>query len=334
MIIQMKSYPRAALVGNPSDGYYGKTIAFVFSNFWAEVILYESPELEILPQERDRSIYKNINGLYEDVKLFGYYGGIRLVKATIKKFLEYCRANRVILDNRNFTIRYQSNIPNRLGLAGSSAIITACMKALMAFYNIRIPRQLLANLVLAVETDELGISAGLQDRVAQAYEQPVYMDFDKTIFERQEYGGYEPFSARQLKNLYIAYRTDLSEGSEVFHNDIRARFDGGDEVVVEAMRGFADLTVQVKNALREGQFENISPLLDANFDLRCSIYEISSKNKEMVALARKAGASAKFTGSGGAIIGMYKDEAMFETLKATFSNYKIEVFKPIIVTKE
>lgn len=332
MIIHTKSYPRAALVGNPSDGYFGKTIAFVFSNFSAGVVLYETPELEILPQERDRSTYKDINGLYEDVQLFGYYGGIRLLKATIKKFLEYCRANRVVLDRRNFTIRYQSNIPNRLGLAGSSAIITACMKALMAFYNIRIPRPLLANLVLSVETDELGISAGLQDRVAQAYEMPVYMDFDKAFFERQDFGDYRSFPADRLKNLYIAYRTDLSEGSEVFHNDIRARFDKGDQVVIDAMKGFADLTVQVMNFLQRQEYEKISPLLDANFDLRNSIYQISSKNREMVALARAVGASAKFTGSGGAIIGMYQDEAMYETLSAAFAKKKIEVIKPIIVS--
>jgi hypothetical protein len=28
---------RAALIGNPSDGYFGKTIAFVFKNFRAKV---------------------------------------------------------------------------------------------------------------------------------------------------------------------------------------------------------------------------------------------------------------------------------------------------------
>ena len=32
MIIREKAYPRAALIGNPSDGYFGKTIAFVFRN--------------------------------------------------------------------------------------------------------------------------------------------------------------------------------------------------------------------------------------------------------------------------------------------------------------
>ena len=48
MIIQTQSYPRADLIGNPSDGYYGKTIAFVFKNFSANVQLYHTPELEII----------------------------------------------------------------------------------------------------------------------------------------------------------------------------------------------------------------------------------------------------------------------------------------------
>ena len=35
----------------------------------------------------------------------------------------------------------------------------------------------------------------------------------------------------------------------------------------------------------------------------------------MVEAARSAGASAKFTGSGGAIVGTYEDEAMFAALQ-------------------
>ena len=61
MIIQTKSYPRAAIIGNPSDGYNGKTIAFVFSNFSANVTLFESPELEIQPAELDLHVFKNIS---------------------------------------------------------------------------------------------------------------------------------------------------------------------------------------------------------------------------------------------------------------------------------
>ena len=331
MIIHTKSYPRAALIGNPSDGYFGKTIAFVFSNFSANVILYETPELEIEPQERDRSTYKNIHGLYNDVKMYGYYGGIRLLKASIKKFLEYCRSNRVVLDDRNFTIRYSSDIPNRLGLAGSSAIITACMKALMEFYHIQIPKPLLANIVLSVETEELDISAGLQDRVAQAYEMPVFMNFDQQIMEKRGYGQYETFDAKLLPNIYIAYDTELSEGSEVLHNNLRGRFNRGDQDVVQAMNTFADLTVKAKECILTGKGTNLHHLMDQNFDLRDSICAISDRNQKMVSIARSIGASAKFTGSGGAIIGLYQDEEMYNQLHQKLGAHHIKVIKPIIV---
>ena len=47
----------------------------------------------------------------------------------------------------------------------------------------------------AVENVELKIAAGLQDRVAQAYEAPVFMDFSKEFMDRQGYGHYETFSS-------------------------------------------------------------------------------------------------------------------------------------------
>ncbi|NLB69591.1 MAG: hypothetical protein GX804_07900 [Lentisphaerae bacterium] len=111
MIIRTRAYARAALIGNPSDGYFGKTISFTFKNFCAEVTLYETPELEILPTERDSSCFASIDDLAEDVRLFGYYGGIRLLKAVIKTFHDYTHAHGIKHDNRNFTIRYESNIP-------------------------------------------------------------------------------------------------------------------------------------------------------------------------------------------------------------------------------
>ena len=67
MIIRKRAYPRVGLVGNPSDGYFGKTISFSFSNFFAEVVLYESPEIEILASEKDRSRFESINELHRDV---------------------------------------------------------------------------------------------------------------------------------------------------------------------------------------------------------------------------------------------------------------------------
>jgi glucuronokinase len=330
VIIRAKAYPRAGLVGNPSDGYFGKTISFAFSNFCAEVILYETPELEILSSEKDRSCFNSIAGLVKDVRLHGYYGGIRLLKATVKKFYDYCRENQISLHGANFTIRYSSNIPHGVGLAGSSAIITACLRALMGFYGVSIPKYVQANLVLAAETEELHIPAGLQDRVIQVYEGLVYMDFDKEIMQRQGYGCYEPMNPKSLPKLYVAYRDDLSEPTETFHNNIRQRFDRGEPKVVNAMKFWARLAEKVRKCLRDGDLDPVPDLLDANFDKRCEIYRISDENIRMVQAARSVGASAKFTGSGGAIVGTYADEAMFVRLRKTLRKLNVQVLKPKI----
>ena len=332
MIIRQKAYPRAGLIGNPSDGYYGKTIALAFTNFEAEVVLYETPELEILPNTRDHSIFSSIDGLVEDVKLYGYYGGIRLLKAAVRKFADRCNEQGVPLHKRNFTLRYHSNIPHMVGLAGSSAIITACMRALMRFYDVEIAKPELATMVLDVETKELQLSAGLQDRVAQAYQGLVYMDFNKELMEAEGHGKYEALDVTLLPNLYIAYRHDLSEGSEIVHSDLGIRFRRDDKDVLDAVSQWCDITDRVKAKLSGGDGADIGAELDANFDLRASICQISEGNTTMVEAARSVGASAKFTGSGGAIIGTYKDEGMYEELASKMQQLNIKVFKPEVAS--
>ena len=334
MIIRAQAYPRAGLVGNPSDGYFGKTISFAFSNFCVEVVLYETPELEILPSQKDHSCFDGIADIVRDVLLHGYYGGIRLLKATIKTFYDYCQDNQIVLHEKNFTIRYCSNIPHGVGLAGSSAIITACLRALMAFYGVSIPKYVQANLVLAAEKNELHIPAGLQDRVIQVYQGVVYMDFAEEIMARQGYGNYELLGCNLLPRLYIAYRDDLSEPTEKFHNNIRLRFDQGERKVVNAMRFWARLTDKVRHCLLSGQADKIGELLDANFNRRRQIYNISEDNIRMVEEARAVGASAKFTGSGGAIVGTYAHEKMFHELRKRLGKLNIKTIKPKIVTPE
>jgi len=319
------------LLGNPSDGYYGKTIAFPFDNFSAEVTLYETPELEILPAEYDSNVFDSINELAHDVKLYGYYGGIRLLKAAVKKFHDYCTMEGIGLHDRNFTIRYKSDIPYKLGLAGSSAIITACFKALLIFFGVEIQKPVLANLVLSVEVDELEISAGLQDRVVQAYESPVYMDFNKDLMNKQGWGYYQPLNGDLFKNLYIAYRTDLAEGSEVVHNNFRERYHFGDPAVLAAIKEWIELTEKGKDALEKGNFDKLAEYINRNFDIRRSVMNISEKNISMVEIARGVGASAKFTGSGGAIIGTYRDGNMFKNLVKALNELNVHVLKPSIV---
>jgi len=330
MVIQTTSYPRAGLIGNPSDGYHGKTISFIVRNFSASVTLWQSPELEIQPARRDEMIFGSLGDLVQDTHSYGYYGGLRLLKASVKRFHDHCTQNGLSLHDRNFTIRYQSNIPPHVGMAGSSAIITACIRALMEFYEIQIPAPVLANLVLSVETDELRIPAGLQDRVVQAYEGLVFMNFAKRHFEEAGHGVYEELDPTSLPALYIAYSPHLSENTEIFHNDIQGRFDRGEPAVIDAMAEWATLAQQGRDLLSQGKGQELGPLLNRNFDLRKSIYRLSQGNLDMIEAARSAGASAKFTGSGGAIVGIYDGEEMFERLITTLTPLGIKVLKPII----
>src|SRR5512139_238093 len=156
-LIRKRAFSRAGLVGNPSDGYNGKTISIIVRNFWAEVVLYEWDSLDIVLAENDRARFASIHDLARDVHLHGYYGGIRLVKATIKRFVEYCQAQAIDLHGRNFSVRYESNIPRQVGLAGSSSIIIATLHCLLEYYGVDMPLEIQPSFALAVETEELNI---------------------------------------------------------------------------------------------------------------------------------------------------------------------------------
>lgn len=316
-LIRKTAYARAGLVGNPSDGYNGKTVSVVVPAFSARVTMYEWDQLEIVWSQEDRSRFRSVRELAQDVRLHGYYGGIRLVKAAIKKFVEYCISRGHRLHDRNFSVRYESDVPRQVGLAGSSAIIVATLRCLMEFYGVEIPLEVQPSLVLSVETDELGIAAGLQDRVIQVYEGAVYMDFAKDRMRQHRgmmCGVYERLDPALLPPLYIAYSTDVSEPTEVFHNNLRTRFEQGEPAVVHAMTRFAELAFEARQAIVDRNAETLARLINENFDLRSSICRLPKSQMDMIERARAAGASAKFAGSGGAIIGTYADDRTFERL--------------------
>lgn len=330
-IIRKCAHGRAGLLGNPSDGYNGRTISVVVRNFRAQVVLYEWDSLDIVLSANDRAHFRSIHDLARDVELHGYYGGIRLIKATIKRFVEYCQAEKVALHERNFSIRYETTIPQQVGMAGSSAIIVATLRCLMEFYGVSIPREAQPSLILSVERDKLGITAGLQDRVVQVYEGLVYMDFapglERLVNGLKSY-RYEPLSPALLPPLYVAYHNTLSEPTEVFHNDIRGRFNRGETKVVEAMKRLAEITEQGREALLARDHGTLAKLIDENFEVRRGIYNLPPWQVRMVEVARACGASANFAGSGGTIVGTYEGEAAYKELCARMREIGSRVIQP------
>jgi glucuronokinase len=204
----------------------------------------------------------------------------------------------------------------------------------MDFYGVEIPLQAQPSLVLSVETEELGIAAGLQDRVIQVYEGAVYMDFARDRLEtigQFACGRYERIDPVQLPPLYLAYSAEESEPTEVIHNNLRARYEAGERAVVDAMSRFAELAQQAREAIAAGDTARLSRLIDANFDLRRSICRLPAGQVRMIETARRCGASAKFAGSGGAIIGTYPDDAAYRRLSTELAAIGCRVFRPQIL---
>ena len=333
-IVKARSFARAGLLGNPSDGYFGKTLSCAFANFGVDLSLTESSRMRFVPGEVDDAMFDSPEQLVHDLRIFGYYGGIRMLKAVSKLFFEYCMEHGIEIPRRNFTAEYKINVPRLVGLSGSSAICSAMLKALMKFYDVTIPEKYAPTLCLEAERDELGINCGYQDRVIQMYNGLVFMDFDKSYLEEHGYGQYERLSPSLLPNMYISYDPNRAEESGKAHKKVKKLFEQKRPDVVSAMSEFADLAQKGRDALVAGRKDELAALVDANFNLRDSIFNVSEENRRMVMVARNAGASAKFAGSGGAIVGTYEDDAHFERLSVALSEIGCRTLRPVIVEND
>ena len=255
------------------SGYHGRTIAFTFKNFRAEILMGEdSTRISFVNRE---STFESVHELCSHIRHHGYYGGIRLLKATIKRFHDHCKEHSIAADfEKKFKVTYTSNIPQQVGLAGSSAIITATFRALVDFYGVSIDQAVLPNLIREVETQELSIPAGLQDRVVQVYDTLIFMDFNTSYMDTHGHGLYEPIQLPgTMPPFYIAYRADSSEGTEVSHNRLRYKYDEGDKHAHDAMRFWADLTLEAREALEKNDQERLFRCINQNFDMRRKLYE-------------------------------------------------------------
>jgi glucuronokinase len=97
------------------------------------------------------------------------------------------------------------------------------------------------------------------------------------------------------------------------------------------MQDFAQLAQDGRQAILDRDAVRLNQLIDNNFDLRNSISTLAPWQIQMVEVARSCGASAKFAGSGGAIVGVYQDQAMFEALSSRLEAIGTRVIKPQIL---
>jgi glucuronokinase len=286
---------RAALLGNPSDGFGGATLSFTFAEYAAHVTVTEAETPGIRPADPD---------------------GARLIEATVARFARHRRVRETPL-----AIDYRSTIPRQVGLGGSSAIVVATLRALCSLTTTHLEPDELAAVALAVEAEDLGISAGPQDRVAQAYEGLVFMDFAPG---RQRH---EPLDPALLPPLYVAYLREGAEHSGVLHAELRAR-DEAD--IAERMRRLAELARRGREALLEQDHAELARLIDRNLEERRALRAVDEGSAALAEAARAVGACANLAGSGGAIVGVCASPVQLESLRAALKELDAEVIAPTV----
>jgi glucuronokinase len=290
-----EAHARAALAGNPSDGYGGAVLAVTLAEYSAQVRVQRADRLEIHPRSP-------------------------LVRAAVRRFAREQAPEAV-----HTAIHWSTSIPRSVGLGGSSAIVIAVLRALCELYEVALDRAHLAELALAIEVQDLGIAAGLQDRVAQAYGGVTFMDFAVGP------AGYETMDPALLPPLLVAWRPDTADVSHAVHAPLRRRYELGEPVVLSALGELAALARRARAALLAGDFDNFARCVDGSFDQRQKMLTLEARHVEMVHRARGCGAAANYAGSGGAIIAVCADQARRQAVAVELAQLGCGTVAPALV---
>jgi glucuronokinase len=267
-LVQGACPARAALAGNPSDGYGGAVLALTLPPLQASARVLASASSD---------------------------GTSELVRAAVARF---ARAHATAAARDHVEVR--TTIPRSVGLGGSSAIVIAVLRALCAHHGVHLSPLALAELALAVETEELGIAAGPQDRVVQSLGGLVFMDFAR--------GRHTRLQDVTLPPILVGWRAEAGGSSEEVHAPLRARFARGEPLVRGELERLAGCAREAAAALGRGDLQALRRAVDESFDARARMLELDPRHVELIARARGAGAAANFTGSGGAVVCVCADE--------------------------
>ncbi|MEM9033905.1 MAG: hypothetical protein AAGD18_04870 [Actinomycetota bacterium] len=278
-MIRTSAPARTALVGNPSDGYGGAVLTMAVDNWGATV------ELHPIEGEADR--FEGAEGLQQ------------LARAARAR----CRREGWPVPAASVAVT--SDIPREVGLAGSSAVIVATLQATALAADIDPPDEILPALALRIETDDLGIPGGLQDRIAQVHRGVVRCELaedDLLWLDGFEIGAVTRLTPELLPPLAIAWLPTAGESSATPHSDLRGRWDRGDATVRAGIARLADLARRAARDLSAGDVGALGPAMTASYELRAAMMPLHPSHVGLVEAARGTGAHVNYSGSGGAVV--------------------------------
>ena len=285
------------MLGNPSDIYGGRGLGFSTAELGVTVTLTEA----------------RATSLPNDLLQAGWQLASReLAEAGLDP------------ESRPFALTFESNVPFQGGLSGSSALVIAALRAWSRWFGLPLTATRIAELAFEVENEVLGIRAGPLDRLVQAHDGLLAMDFADPFAEN----AVERLDPALLPPLLLVWHGVPGQSSGDVHAPVFARWQAGDAEVREVMQQLADNAVVGRDALLASDHATFRSCVDRNFELRARVFPIAAADQALIELGRDLGASCKFPGSGGAVLFACRDESHRDQVEAACQQVGHQTLRP------
>lgn len=212
----------------------------------------------------------------------------------------------------NCHVRYESEIPLRSGLAGSTALVVALVHALLAWQGEYPNLYQLAERARYIELNYLRVICGYQDAYMCTFGGLNYMDFGGKQFYREAeaelFATVEPLAPYVPQMPFVLAYTGVQHASSAVHKPIRERWLEGEAAVVSSYRRITELARMGKKAMVAGDWPLLGHLMNENHSIQRALGGSGPSNEMLIAAALEAGAlGAKLAGAGdgGTIIALW-----------------------------
>jgi galactokinase/mevalonate kinase-like predicted kinase len=243
-------------------------------------------------------------------------------------------------------VRYESEIPLRSGLSGSTALVVALLQALLAWQGEFPNRYQLAERARHIELNYLRVVCGYQDAYMCTFGGLNYMDFGSKQFYRQAeaelFATIEPLADYVPELPFVLGFTGVQHASGEVHKPIRERWLEGEAVVVEGYERITELARMGKKALLLKDWPLLGRLMNENHAIQRDLGGSGESNERLIAAALDAGApGAKLAGAGhgGTIIALWPwpdsaplEEALCEA--GVSAMYRPQVAPGVMIEKD
>lgn len=289
---------RAGIIGNPTD-MYGGSVLSCSVEMRAYIAITPADSLTLVTQGQECRITRR-----EDLR-------------PKKDLFDLPRA---VLDYMRFPqlacrVEYSTEIPLRSGMAGSTALVVAILKGLLAWQDEFPNPYRLAEMARYIELNHLKVVCGYQDAYMCTFGGLNYMDFRGKQFYREAeaelLATIEPLAPYVERLPFVLGFTGVRHSSGAVHKPIRDRWLEGEVDVVAGYQRITEIARLSKKAFLLEDWALLGELMNENHAIQRELGGSGESNESLITAALEAGAlGAKLAGAGdgGTIIALWLDD--------------------------